>query len=378
MSTSSPHVEQLVQQGIVAAREGRYGAAQQALRQAVSLSPNHEQAWLWLSGVEDNEQAKLAALHEVLRINPQSQAAQRGIDHLSQPKQVDLSSLLPAKAPPPPPARAGWSPPPAKAAPPPAAPASAAPSLQSGGWAAPVPSPQPAPSPPAAPAEPPAAEQQVASDMVADLRPAISKAAKRRRFMPSVSEIGIMVALAGLLFGFFYGARFYLRGRVPENVSLNLDVRPTSVLLGAGQPQPAQVPAQTNSGQPAVGQPAAPPSTDGSAGYTSRSYTMRLMGGSINEANSVAIINIELANPGARPIGFRSRDFQLFNGLNSRLTLDTAASTVFGGRSDAELQIDAGQTVAGTIVFNGDASRTPITLVWQPFNGGVTQNIVVR
>ncbi|MBA3470296.1 MAG: hypothetical protein H0T53_11710, partial [Herpetosiphonaceae bacterium] len=93
MTTQSPQIEELVQRGITAAREGRYGVAQQSLREAVRLSPNHEQAWLWLSGVEDTEQGKLTALEQVLRINPHNVAAIRGLEHLKQPKMVDLASL---------------------------------------------------------------------------------------------------------------------------------------------------------------------------------------------------------------------------------------------------------------------------------------------
>jgi hypothetical protein len=364
MSTASPHVEQLVQQGMVAAREGRHGAAQQALREAVRLSPNHEQAWLWLSGVEDNDPARLAALREVLRINPQSQAAQRGIDHLSRPTQVDLSGLLPAASPPPP-ARAGWSPPPAKAAP--VAPIS--PPLAATTHGVPAPTAQPA-APPAS-AAPPDAEQQVDPDMVADLRPAITKAAQKRRFLPRSSEVGILALLVALLFGFFFGARYYLRGRVPEDVSENRNIRPTSVLYQGQNPPPAQ--AVTN---PATAVPV--PVAESGIVYTSRSYALKITGTGVDQSGQVTTISVELSNPGRRPVGFRARDFSLFNSVNSRLTLDSGGSDLFAGRSDADLQIPAGGVVSGSITFKGNASRSPLTVGWQPFNGGVTEYIVVR
>jgi len=374
MPTSSPHVDQLVQQGIVAAREGRHGAAQQALREAVRLSPNHEQAWLWLSGVEDNDPAKLAALREVLRINPQSQAAQRGIEHLSQPKQVDLSSLLPA-APPPPPARAGWSPPPAKAAPmtpispPPAATAQGGPAPTAGRPAAPGP-----PADPAASDAPPDAEQQVAPDMVADLRPAITKAAQKRRFLPRSSEVGILAVLLALLFGFFFGARYYLRGRVPEEVSENRSVRPTSVLYRGAPDQSAQQAQAVPQSATAVPVQVA----DFGIVYPSRSYALRITGASVDQSGQVTTLSVELSNAGRRAVGFRARDFSLFNSVNSRLTLDAGSSDLFAGRSDADLQIPAGGSISGSMTFKGNASRSPLTVAWQPFNGGVTQYIVVR
>lgn len=367
MTTESSHVEQLVQRGIAAAREGRYGVAQQALREAVRLAPQHEQAWLWLSGVEDTDQGKVTALQQVLRINPQNAAAHRGLEHLTQPKKVDLASLLPAAAPPP--AKAAWSPPPAQAA---------LPSVVPPTWTPPV-SPQATATLPEAPAinvasvspvlETTAEDQHVSPDMVADLRPALDKARKKRPFWPQTSEIGIMILLFFLLLGGFLGTRAWLRGKFPERA-----VTPQASVRANSNAQPTVAAVVQPS---AVAQSTAPPVQTGGA-FTSRAYNLQVDSATPAEDNRSVSVSVLLRNPTRRVIGFRQGDFQLRNGSNGRLTLSAANSSIFAGKSDAQLSIPANGEVSGTLVFTGDASRSPLTLIWQPFNGGVNQQIVVK
>lgn len=359
MSSQSPHVEQLVQQGIAAAKTGRHGVAQQSLREAVRLAPNHELAWLWLSGVEDNEQAKLAALHEVLRINPSNGAAQKGLEHLTQPKMVDLATLLP---PAPPPAKAAWSPPPAKAAPP---------------------APPSGPLPTFTPANPtattpqfaandssfaPVVEQEVAADVLANLRPAIEKAKKKRPFWPRISELVISFCLLLGIIGAFLLVRQRLQGQFAELRGPLAETRRVATPAPAGQ-------ALAPVAEPTLAAVAPPLSSQLNA---SRSYNLRVMSATPNADTGSVAVNVELANPGKRPVGFRSRDFHLFNNASGRLTFQAAESSLFAGKDEAALSIPAGESVSGTLTFTGDVSRLPLTLVWQPFNGGVTQNIVVR
>ena len=359
MSTQSPHVEQLVQQGIAAAKTGRHGVAQQSLREAVRLAPDHEQAWLWLSGVEDNEQAKLAALHEVLRINPNNGSAHKGIEHLTQPKMVDLATLLP---PAPPPAQAAWSPPPAKAAPPTPA---------SGPLPTFTPASATATTPQFAGSETtfaPVMEQEVAPDVLANLRPAIEKAKKKRPFWPRVSELVISFCLLLGIIGAFLLVRQRLQGQFAELRGPAAQTRRVATPASGDQALAPLV-------EPTLA-PVAPPLS--SQVNASRSYNLRVMSATPNSDTGSVVLNVELANPGKRPVGFRSRDFHVFNNASGRLTFQAAESSLFAGKNDAALSIPAGESVSGTMTFTGDVSRLPLTLVWQPFNGGVTQNIVVR
>jgi ketosteroid isomerase-like protein len=93
--------KELVQQGIAAYKAGRKQEARDLLTRAVDLDPDNEGAWLWLSGVVDTDEERLACLAEVLAINPDNATAQRGMD-LLRAKGVRPAPVL-EPAPPPPP-----------------------------------------------------------------------------------------------------------------------------------------------------------------------------------------------------------------------------------------------------------------------------------
>jgi hypothetical protein len=76
--------EQLYARGVAAARGGQKVAATKFLRQAVRLNPQHEQAWLWLSGVLDDPQDVAFCLRAVLGINPGNERAQKGLAWIEQ------------------------------------------------------------------------------------------------------------------------------------------------------------------------------------------------------------------------------------------------------------------------------------------------------
>lgn len=71
--------EQHYQRGVAAARGGQKAVAARLLRQAVRLNPQHEQAWLWLSGVLDDPVDVAFCLRSVLQINPGNERAVRGL-----------------------------------------------------------------------------------------------------------------------------------------------------------------------------------------------------------------------------------------------------------------------------------------------------------
>ncbi|HEY0604062.1 MAG TPA: hypothetical protein VGD58_14180 [Herpetosiphonaceae bacterium] len=76
--------EQLYTRGVAAARGGQKTLAASLLRQAVKLNPQHEQAWLWLSGVLDDPQDVAFCLRAVLGINPGNERAQKGLAWIEQ------------------------------------------------------------------------------------------------------------------------------------------------------------------------------------------------------------------------------------------------------------------------------------------------------
>lgn len=66
-------------QGIAAAKAGDKSAARRLLTQAVRRNPDSEVAWIWLSSVLDTTQGRIFCLQKVLALNPQNQAASKGL-----------------------------------------------------------------------------------------------------------------------------------------------------------------------------------------------------------------------------------------------------------------------------------------------------------
>ncbi len=71
--------ELLYLRGLQCAREGNRAGAALALRQAISLNPLHEQAWLRLSDTLDDPHEIAVCLQIALQINPNNAQAQRGL-----------------------------------------------------------------------------------------------------------------------------------------------------------------------------------------------------------------------------------------------------------------------------------------------------------
>jgi tetratricopeptide (TPR) repeat protein len=71
-------VEELLQQGMAAAREGRRGEARRWLQQVLALDSLNEEAWLWLARIATNPRSALAYFSQALDINPQNQRARDG------------------------------------------------------------------------------------------------------------------------------------------------------------------------------------------------------------------------------------------------------------------------------------------------------------
>ncbi len=203
--------------------------------------------------------------------------------------------------------------------------------------------------------------------MLAGLGPAIAKARKKRRFWPSISETLLIVFLIVLLFGAFTGARIWLRGSFPSTPSLDQ----------AGRTTKTASPSAEATAAPAADLPTAAPVQSGAI-FSSRSYSVQINSTTASEDNRTVTVDIVLQNPTTRAAGYRQRDFFLRNGANGRLLLDPAVSSLFVGKAEADLTIPPNGAVTGTLIFNGDASRGPLTLIWQPFNGAVNQQITVK
>ena len=72
-------MDDLTSQGIQALKEGGKARAISLFLAALEVDADNAQAWLWLSGAVEGEQDRLDCLEQVLRIDPNNQAAVRGV-----------------------------------------------------------------------------------------------------------------------------------------------------------------------------------------------------------------------------------------------------------------------------------------------------------
>jgi|GEM_PF-268894 len=82
-----PELENLLQEGIDAARSGHPQRARDCLLQVLEQDPSSVKAWLWLSDVVDVSREKELCLEQVIRIDPGQVAARRGLAFLRTQRQ---------------------------------------------------------------------------------------------------------------------------------------------------------------------------------------------------------------------------------------------------------------------------------------------------
>ena len=74
--------DELVNQGIKAYKAGEKKDARDLFLQAIKLNDRNEKAWLWLSGVIGSVEKRRVCLENVLAIDPENKAAQKGLAQL--------------------------------------------------------------------------------------------------------------------------------------------------------------------------------------------------------------------------------------------------------------------------------------------------------
>jgi DNA helicase-2/ATP-dependent DNA helicase PcrA len=84
---------ELTNQGIRALQSGDKNRARQLLQASIEQNPGDETAWLWLSGVAESDAERVKCMQQVLEINPNHVAAQRGLEKLYAKYEDILSDL---------------------------------------------------------------------------------------------------------------------------------------------------------------------------------------------------------------------------------------------------------------------------------------------
>jgi hypothetical protein len=88
--------DSLLAQGIAAAKAGDKATARRLLTRAARRDAGSEATWLWLSSVLDTPQARAFCLRRVLDINPDNEAAHRGLTLLVRPQPAPVPITEPA------------------------------------------------------------------------------------------------------------------------------------------------------------------------------------------------------------------------------------------------------------------------------------------
>jgi len=99
----------MLNRAIIAAKAGRKAEARQLLEAVLDADERSERAWLWMSGVVDSDEERIICLENVLAINPDNQAARRGLAILRAATSAPI--IRPLASPPGPAASAGPPPP---------------------------------------------------------------------------------------------------------------------------------------------------------------------------------------------------------------------------------------------------------------------------
>lgn len=86
--SASKEFMDLYKAGKSAARQGDRAQAHDLFRQAVEIDPYHEQVWLWLASVVDNDEDKRVCFENVLQLNPSNPTARQHLQRLDEKEAV--------------------------------------------------------------------------------------------------------------------------------------------------------------------------------------------------------------------------------------------------------------------------------------------------
>ena len=86
-------MDELLQEGIAAAKSGQRERAYDLLMQVVEEDKENVLAWLWLSGVADSLDDREICLENVLALDPTNVAARKGLAQVREQKKAAASAV---------------------------------------------------------------------------------------------------------------------------------------------------------------------------------------------------------------------------------------------------------------------------------------------
>ncbi len=85
------------QKGVAAVKSGDRAAARQLLTAVVRESPEHIQAWLWLSAAVEKDEERAYCLRQVLKVDPDNPSAAAGLARLAAKRRPEVEPAPPAQ-----------------------------------------------------------------------------------------------------------------------------------------------------------------------------------------------------------------------------------------------------------------------------------------
>ncbi len=76
-------MDNLLQQGVIAYKEGKRDEARKCFIAAIKQNRDNERAWQFMYNLANDEKERLSCLQQILRINPQNEKAQQLLDNLT-------------------------------------------------------------------------------------------------------------------------------------------------------------------------------------------------------------------------------------------------------------------------------------------------------
>lgn len=93
-SNNAPRIEELMQLGIQAARQGNRQNARMIFQQVLATDKQNERAWLWMAAVAETQADRINYLKTVLKINPNNTRANRELNQLRKKRATSNSQAL--------------------------------------------------------------------------------------------------------------------------------------------------------------------------------------------------------------------------------------------------------------------------------------------
>lgn len=82
-NADNPNLENLLQMGITAAKQGNREAARVLFKQVLDDDKKNDRAWVWMASVAEDPLKRQQYLETALRINPSNKAAQKAIKKMT-------------------------------------------------------------------------------------------------------------------------------------------------------------------------------------------------------------------------------------------------------------------------------------------------------